>query len=139
MNEDNVNFSQNLKSFQENIKEPFSEHYDPKKDYLNDSNFIMEDDFKSEVITLILEMEKSIKIEIDSSTKDSSDNEAVSEVIKILNSPINTDFSCKKCYKEICSCIRKPKPVYNYGKVVINSKYKQPVYIARRVPLKTKV
>ena len=50
----------------------------------------MEDDFKSEVITLILEMEKSIKIEIDSSTKDSSDNEAVSEVIKILNSPIKT-------------------------------------------------
>ena len=99
----------------------------------------MEDDFKSEVITLILEMEKSIKIEIDSSTKDSSDNEAVSEVIKILNSPIKTDFSCKKCYKEICSCIRKPKPVYNYGKVVINSKYKKPVYIARRVPLKTKV
>ena len=136
MNEDFNIFSQNLNQTIENKIEPFSEHYEIEKEFLQNINYIMEEEFQSDSIELILEMEKSIQIDIDISTKDSSDNETVSEVIKILNEPIKKKFLCKICQKSYCSCIKKPKPIINYGKNVFKG-CKKSVYIARRVPVKT--
>jgi hypothetical protein len=136
MNEDFNIFSQNLNQTIENKIEPFSEHYEIEKEFLQNINYIMEEEFQSDSIELILEMEKSIQIDIDISTKDSSDNETVSEVIKILNEPIKKKFLCKICQKSYCSCIKKPKPIINYGKNVFKG-CKKSVYIARRVQIKT--
>ena len=136
MNEDFNIFSQNLNQTIENKIEPFSEHYEIEKEFFQNVNYLIDEDFKSELINVILEMEKSIQIDIDLSTKDSSDNETVSEVIKILNEPIKKKFLCKICQKSYCSCIKKPKPIINYGKNVFKG-CKKSVYIARRVPVKT--
>ena len=136
MNEDFNTFSQNLNKTIGNKIETFSEHYETEKEFFQNINYIMEEDFQSESIELILEMEKSIQIDIDFSTKDSSDNETVSEVIQILNEPIKKKFFCKRCQKNYCTCIKKPKPLLNYGKNVFKG-CKKSVYIARRVPVKT--
>ena len=136
MDEELISFSEILKDLSKSNLEIFDEHYKIEKEFFENVNYLIDEDFKNELINVILEMEKSIQIDIDISTKDSSDNETVSEVIKILNEPIKKKFLCKICQKSYCSCIKKPKPIINYGKNVFKG-CKKSVYIARRVQIKT--
>ncbi len=136
MNEDLISFSDIQNHSSKNNIEVFNEHYEIETEFFQNTNYMIDEDFKNELINIILEMEKSIQIDIDLSTKDSSDNEIVSEVIQILNEPIKKNFFCKRCQKSYCTCIKKPKPLINYGKNVFKG-CKKSIYIARRVPVKT--
>ena len=84
MNEDFNIFSQNLNKTIGNKIETFSEHYEIEKEFFQNTNYMIDEDFKNELINVILEMEKSIQIDIDSSTKDSSDNEVYYFFFKIF-------------------------------------------------------
>ena len=74
MNEDYSSFStftQNLSNIKEKL-ENFTDEYSLENEFLPSINYNMEDDFKTESINIIIEMEKSIQIFIDS-TRDSSE------------------------------------------------------------------
>ena len=134
MDEELISFSEILYHSSKNNIEVFNEHYEIEKEFFQNVNFLIDEDFKSELINVILEMEKSIQIDIDSSTKDSSYNETYSEIMKILNNPIKKKLICKICgQNNSCKCIKKPKPLFNSTKIVSSSNYKKCIYIARRV------
>ena len=134
MNEDLISFSDIQNHSSKNNIEVFNEHYEIEKEFFQNVNYLIDEDFKSELINVILEMEKSIQIDIDSSTKDSSYNETYSEIMKILNNPIKKKLICKICgQNNSCKCIKKPKPLFNSTKIVSSSNYKKCIYIARRV------
>ena len=134
MDEELISFSEILYHSSKNNTEVFNEHYEIEKEFFQNVNYLIDEDFKSELINVILEMEKSIQIDIDSSTKDSSYNETYSEIMKILNNPIKKKLICKICgQNNSCKCIKKPKPLFNSTKIVSSSNYKKCIYIARRV------
>jgi hypothetical protein len=134
MDEELISFSEILYHSSKNNIEVFNEHYEIEKEFFQNVNYLIDEDFKSELINVILEMEKSIQIDIDSSTKDSSYNETYSEIMKILNNPIKKKLICKICgQNNSCKCIKKPKPLFNSTKIVSSSNYKKCIYIARRV------
>ncbi len=87
MDEELISFSEILYHSSKNNIEVFNEHYEIETEFFQNTNYMIDEDFKNELINIILEMEKSIQIDIDSSTKDSSDNETYSEIMKILNNP----------------------------------------------------
>lgn len=126
MNEDDTSFSKNLLLISEEKKlEQFTEHYSIKNEFLENNNYLIEEDFKTELINMIFEMEKSNQIFIDS-TKDSSDD--ISEIVQILNNPI------KKYVNNNNNKIFKPRPVSNnIGKGLFN---KNKILIAKRVQVK---
>ena len=137
MDEELISFSEILYHSSKNNTEVFNEHYEIEKEFFQNVNYLIDEDFKSELINVILEMEKSIQIDIDSSTKDSSYNETYSEIMKILNNPIKKKLICKICgQNNSCKCIKKPKPLFNSTKIVSSSNYKKCIYIARRVKVK---
>ena len=137
MDEELISFSEILYHSSKNNIEVFNEHYEIEKEFFQNVNYLIDEDFKSELINVILEMEKSIQIDIDSSTKDSSYNETYSEIMKILNNPIKKKLICKICgQNNSCKCIKKPKPLFNSTKIVSSSNYKKCIYIARRVKVK---
>ena len=134
MDEELISFSEILNHSSKNNIEVFNEHYEIEKEFFQNVNYLIDEDFKNELINVILEMEKSIQIDIDSSTKDSSYNETYSEIMKILNNPIKKKLICKICgQNNSCKCIKKPKPLFNSTKIVSSSDYKKCIYIARRV------
>ena len=138
MNEDLISFSDIQNHSSKNNIEVFNEHYEIEKEFFQNTNYMIDEDFKNELINVILEMEKSIQIYVDSSTNDSSDNEAYSEIMKILNNPIKKKQICNICgQKNSCRCIKKPKPLFNSNKIVNYTNYKKCIYIARRVKVKT--
>ena len=137
MDEELISFSEILYHSSKNNIEVFNEHYEIEKEFFQNVNYLIDEDFKNELINVILEMEKSIQIDIDSSTKDSSYNETYSEIMKILNNPIKKKLICKICgQNNSCKCIKKPKPLFNSTKIVSSSNYKKCIYIARRVKVK---
>ena len=138
MDEELISFSEILNDLSKSNLEIFDEHYKIEKEFFENVNYLIDEDFKNELINVILEMEKSIQIDIDSSTKDSSDNETYSEIMKILNNPKKKEFICNICgQKNSCRCIKRPKPLFNSTKIVSCSNYKNCIYIARRVKVKT--
>ena len=84
MDEELISFSEILYHSSKNNIEVFNEHYEIEKEFFQNVNYLIDEDFKSELINVILEMEKSIQIDIDSSTKDSSDNEVYYFFFKIF-------------------------------------------------------
>ena len=138
MNEDLISFSDIQNHSSKNNIEVFNEHYEIETEFFQNTNYMIDEDFKNELINVILEMEKSIQIYVDSSTNDSSDNETYSEIMKILNNPIKKKQICNICgQKNSCRCIKKPKPLFNSNKIVNYTNYKKCIYIARRVKVKT--
>ena len=138
MDEELISFSEILNDLSKSNLEIFDEHYKIEKEFFQNTNYMIDEDFKNELINVILEMEKSIQIYVDSSTNDSSDNETYSEIMKILNNPIKKKQICNICgQKNSCRCIKKPKPLFNSNKIVNYTNYKKCIYIARRVKVKT--
>jgi hypothetical protein len=140
MNEDYSSFStftQNLSNIKEKL-ENFTDEYSLENEFLPSINYNMEDDFKTESINIIIEMEKSIQIFIDS-TRDSSDNETYSEIMDILSQPLKKCIYNRRNTKDYaCNKIYKPRPLSNnICKGLFNSNKKSKILIAKRVPVKT--
>ena len=141
MEEDYSSFSKNILNSEINEKEieKFPDHYNIEKEFYQNLNYNLDEDSKTEFINMIFEMDKSIQIFIDSSTRDSSDD--YSEIIEYIN-----ESKKKKCNfnnrfnkKEMCNDrIFKPKPLSNnISKGLFNCKKNCKILIAKRVPLKT--
>ena len=141
MEEDYSSFSKNILNSEINEKEieKFPDHYNIEKEFYQNLNYNLDEDSKTEFINMIFEMDKSIQIFIDSSTRDSSDD--YSEIIEYIN-----ESKKKKCNfnnrfnkKEMCNDrIFKPKPLSNnIRKGLFNCKKNCKILIAKRVPLKT--
>ena len=139
MEEDYSSFSKNILNSEINEKEieKFPDHYNIEKEFYQNLNYNLDEDSKTEFINMIFEMDKSIQIFIDSSTRDSSN----SEIMEYLNQSkkkeciINNRFN----KKEMCNDrIFKPKPLSNnISKGLFNCKKNCKILIAKRVPLKT--
>ena len=141
MEEDYSSFSKNILNSEINEKEieKFPDHYNIENEFYQNFNYNLEEELKTELINMIFEMDKSIQIFIDSSTRDSSDD--YSEIIEYIN-----ESKKKKCNfnnrfnkKEMCNDrIFKPKPLSNnISKGLFNCKKNCKILIAKRVPLKT--
>ena len=141
MEEDYSSFSKNILNSEINEKEieKFPDHYNIEKEFYQNLNYNLDEDSKTEFINMIFEMDKSIQIFIDSSTRDSSDD--YSEIIEYIN-----ESKKKKCNfnnrfnkKEMCNDrIFKPKPLSNnISKGLFNCKKNCKILIAKRVPLKS--
>ena len=130
-------FTQNLSNNEEKL-EQFTDVYSLENEFFPSINYNMEDDFKTESINIIIEMEKSIQIFIDS-TRDSSENETYSEIMKILGQPLkNCIYNRFNTKDSSCNKIYKPRPLSNnICKGLFNSNKKSKILIAKRVPVKT--
>ncbi len=141
MEEDYSSFSKNILNSEINEKEieKFPDHYNIENEFYQNFNYNLDEELKTELINMIFEMDKSIQIFIDSSTRDSSDD--YSEIIEYIN-----ESKKKKCNfnnrfnkKEMCNDrIFKPKPLSNnISKGLFNCKKNCKILIAKRVPLKS--
>ncbi len=139
MEEDYSSFSKNILNSEINEKEieKFPDHYNIENEFYQNFNYNLDEELKTELINMIFEMDKSIQIFIDSSTRDSSN----SEIMEYLNQSkkkeciINNRFN----KKDFCNAkILKPKPLSNnISKGLFNCKKNCKILIAKRVPLKT--
>jgi hypothetical protein len=141
MEEDYSSFSKNIFNSEINEKEieKFPDHYNIKNEFYQNVNYCLDEDLKTELINMIFEMDKSIQIFIESSTRDSSNN--FSEIMEYLN-----ESTKKKCIinnkfnkKDLCNDkIFKPRPLSNnISKGLFNCKKNCKILIAKRVPLKS--